>query len=69
MIHASDRYTEDANGPVRIFRDSGIPLCDPLAALDVSVISRPGSVLSPAAQNFLDGLRHEAAMKGNAYHR
>ncbi|WP_208510806.1 LysR family transcriptional regulator [Variovorax paradoxus] len=45
-----------------------VPLCDPLAALDVSVISRPGSVLSPAAQNFLDCLRHEAAMKGNAYH-
>ncbi len=35
LIHASDRYTEDANGPVRIFRDSGIPLTGPLAALDV----------------------------------
>lgn len=35
LIHASDRYTEDTNGPVRIFRDSGIPLTGPLAALDV----------------------------------
>jgi len=35
LIHASDRHTEDANGPVRIFRDSGIPLTGPLAALDV----------------------------------
>lgn len=35
LIHASDRYTEDANGPVRIFRDSGIPLTGALAALDV----------------------------------
>ncbi|MFI8634116.1 hypothetical protein ACIGEP_16145 [Microbacterium sp. NPDC077663] len=35
LIHASDRQTEDANGPVRIFRDSGIPLTGPLAALDV----------------------------------
>lgn len=34
-IHASDRYTDDANGPVRIFRDSGMPLTGPLALLDV----------------------------------
>ncbi|WP_065571607.1 hypothetical protein [Microbacterium oleivorans] len=35
LIHASDRVTEDANGPVRIFRDSGIPLTGALATLDV----------------------------------
>ena len=35
LIHASDRYTEDGNGPVRIFRDSGIPLTGALSALDV----------------------------------
>jgi LysR family transcriptional regulator, regulator of abg operon len=34
-----------------------VPLGDPLAALDVSVITRPGAILSPAAQNFLDFLR------------
>ncbi|GEP47033.1 hypothetical protein MSA03_05410 [Microbacterium saccharophilum] len=35
LIHVSERYTEDARGPVRILRDSGIPLTGPLAALDV----------------------------------
>jgi hypothetical protein len=35
LIHASDRTTSDANGTVRIFRDSGIPLTGPLASLDV----------------------------------
>jgi len=35
LIHVSDRYTEDARGPVRILRDSGIPLTGPLASLDV----------------------------------
>ncbi|HWI31412.1 MAG TPA: hypothetical protein VNT50_07960 [Microbacterium sp.] len=35
LIHVSDRVTTDARGPVRIFRDSGIPLTGPLAALDV----------------------------------
>lgn len=35
LIHVSDRQTNDAHGPVRIFRDSGIPLTGPLAALDV----------------------------------
>lgn len=35
LIHVSERYTRDARGPVRILRDSGIPLTGPLAALDV----------------------------------
>ncbi|MBB2975402.1 hypothetical protein FHX49_000968 [Microbacterium endophyticum] len=35
LIAISDRETEDANGPVRIFRDSGMPLTGPLATLDV----------------------------------
>lgn len=35
LIHFSERATHDANGPVRIFRDSGIPLTGPLASLDV----------------------------------
>ena len=35
LIHTSDRSTQDANGSVRIFRDSGIPLTGPLASLDV----------------------------------
>jgi len=35
LIHVSDRHTTDAHGPVRILRDSGIPLTGPLAALDV----------------------------------
>jgi len=35
LIHVSDRYVEDSHGPVRILRDSGIPLTGPLAALDV----------------------------------
>lgn len=35
LIHVSERHVDDANGPVRIFRDSGIPLSGPLASLDV----------------------------------
>lgn len=35
LIHVSDRRTETTEGPVRIFRDSGIPLTGPLASLDV----------------------------------
>ncbi|MCT9819121.1 hypothetical protein N3K63_02345 [Microbacterium sp. W1N] len=35
LIHISDRRVDDAHGPVRIMRDSGIPLTGPLAALDV----------------------------------
>ncbi len=35
LIHTTDRYVEDSRGPVRILRDSGIPLTGPLAALDV----------------------------------
>lgn len=35
LIHVSERFTRDANGPVRVLRDSGIPLTGPLAALDV----------------------------------
>lgn len=35
LIHVSETSTTDANGPVRIFRDSGIPLTGPLASLDV----------------------------------
>ncbi|PZU46589.1 MAG: hypothetical protein DI566_07060 [Microbacterium sp.] len=35
LIHVSERYVRDADGPVRILRDSGIPLTGPLATLDV----------------------------------
>lgn len=35
LIHVSERFVDDAAGPVRIFRDSGIPLSGPLASLDV----------------------------------
>lgn len=35
LIRVEDRHTTDSRGPVRIFRDSGIPLTGPLAALDV----------------------------------
>lgn len=35
LIHVGERRTEDASGPVRILRDSGIPLTGPLASLDV----------------------------------
>lgn len=35
LIHVSDRAASSADGPVRIMRDSGIPLTGPLAALDV----------------------------------
>lgn len=35
LIHVSDRTVEEARGPVRILRDSGIPLTGPLASLDV----------------------------------
>ncbi|MCR2813767.1 hypothetical protein [Microbacterium sp. zg.Y1084] len=34
LIHVSDRRLEDTRGPVRVLRDSGIPLTGPLAALD-----------------------------------
>lgn len=37
-----------------------LPLAEPLAPLQISTIMRPGAVLSPAAQNFLDFLRAEA---------
>ncbi|GAA2002059.1 hypothetical protein [Microbacterium ulmi] len=35
LIHVSEIRTADAHGPVRVFRDSGIPLTGPLASLDV----------------------------------
>ena len=35
LVHVSERFTQDARGPVRIFRDSGVPLTGPLASLDV----------------------------------
>lgn len=35
LISVSERAAGDADGPVRIFRDSGIPLTGPLSALDV----------------------------------
>jgi hypothetical protein len=35
LIHVSERRVEEADGDVRILRDSGIPLTGPLAALDV----------------------------------
>lgn len=35
LIHVSDRYAEDRRGPVRILRDSGVPLTGPLSALSV----------------------------------
>lgn len=35
LIHTSDRIVNEPRGPVRIFRDSGIPLTGPLASLDV----------------------------------
>ena len=35
LIHASDRTVRDSRGEVRVFRDSGMPLTGPLAALDV----------------------------------
>lgn len=35
LIHVSEIRTADSRGPVRIFRDSGIPLTGPLASLDV----------------------------------
>lgn len=35
LISVSERRTTDRHGPVRIFRDSGIPLTGPLATLDV----------------------------------
>lgn len=35
LIHVSERRVEDGDGPVRILRDSGIPLTGPLASLDV----------------------------------
>ncbi|MFE1645925.1 hypothetical protein [Microbacterium sp. P01] len=35
LIHASDRFTRDSRGDVRIFRDSGMPLTGALGTLDV----------------------------------
>ena len=35
LIHASERFVDEPDGRVRIFRDSGIPLTGPLASLDV----------------------------------
>lgn len=35
LMHFTERTVQDANGDVRIFRDSGIPLTGPLASLDV----------------------------------
>lgn len=35
LIHVSDRFTSDARGPVRVLRDSGIPLTGPLSSLEV----------------------------------
>ncbi|WP_248239799.1 hypothetical protein [Microbacterium kunmingense] len=35
IIHASDRTMKGPDGPIRIFRDSGIPISGPLASLDV----------------------------------
>ncbi len=35
LISVTERETSDAHGPVRIFRDSGIPLTGPLSSLDV----------------------------------
>lgn len=35
LISVADRETRDGNGRVRVFRDWGVPLTGPLAALDV----------------------------------
>lgn len=35
LIHMSERRARGPHGPVRIFRDSGIPLTGPLSSLDV----------------------------------
>lgn len=35
LIHVSERFVDESDGPVRILRDSGIPLTGPLASLDV----------------------------------
>lgn len=35
LIHVTDAVTQDSRGPVRILRDSGIPLTGPLSVLDV----------------------------------
>ncbi|GGH41602.1 hypothetical protein [Microbacterium album] len=35
LISLHDRQKTDANGPVRILRDAGVPLTGPLASLDV----------------------------------
>ena len=34
LIHMSERFADESNGRVRIFRDSGIPLTGPLSSLD-----------------------------------
>lgn len=35
LIHMSERFSDGPDRPVRIFRDSGIPLTGPLSSLDV----------------------------------
>lgn len=35
FIHMSERHIDGPHGPIRVFRDSGIPLTGPLASLDV----------------------------------
>ena len=35
LIHVSEQFAQDEDGPIRIFRDSGIPLTGPLSSLDV----------------------------------
>ncbi len=35
LIHVSERELDGPDGPIRVFRDSGIPLTGPLASLDV----------------------------------
>lgn len=35
LIHMSERHPDAESGPVRIFRDSGLPLTGPLGLLDV----------------------------------
>lgn len=35
LIHVSEQFAEDRDGPIRIFRDSGIPLTGPLSSLDI----------------------------------
>ncbi|KZE42334.1 hypothetical protein [Microbacterium sp. T32] len=49
LISVADRETSDGNGRVRVFRDWGVPLTGPLAALDVwdhqmAVSAAPGDL-------------------------